>query len=110
MKTKKGKKEWYVSKVMIAFIITPIVSIIETATILSRGELETAIPIAGSFILDVIIAAISIYAIMTIRDRNKQNGNNRQPSGKSRLALDISGWLLVALAVKTILICVFYLH
>ena len=110
MRTKKErKKRFYFSKVMMAFIITPIVSIIETIVILNKGELETLMPIIGLCFLDIVIAAISIWAIITINNRNRENGNNRQPSGKSRLALDISGWLLVALATKEVLLCLFYL-
>ena len=101
------KKESYFSKEMWPFIITTMVSWVET--IVLKGEksfLEDPKSITMA-VFDLVITGLSIWIIKTIWDRNKENGRDkRTPSGKSREALNITAWLLIVMAVKTIICCI----
>ena len=110
-KDKEGKTRGikYLSPIMISYVLILIASIVETI-VLSTAK-ETAIAtIVTMVIFDIIIAIIAITAITTIYERNKENYNNRHPSGKSRTALNITGCLLIALAIKTIVITITFLR
>ena len=91
----------YLSPIMIAYIAIIIATILETIMLAPQ---MTAISIIGMVVFDLITAGTSVYAIIIIYKRNMENAHSHQASGKSREALNITGWLLLSITMQTIIV------
>ena len=107
MRRRKRTTEWHFSKEMWPLIIVTIVSWIETFVLKGEKSLFEDPKILTMRFFDLVISALSIWVIVIIWKRNKENRRDgHTPTGRSREALKITGWLLIAMAAKTIAYCI----
>ena len=104
----KRRRKNYFSKEMVPLIICPFSFGTQTYAFIKEGEKSVLEDIIAMVVFDLIILGLSIWVIKTIWDRNEENQRNKdRPSGKSRIALIRTGWLLIAIIAKIFLLCCF---
>lgn len=105
-KLRDAKLGKYLSPIMVAYIAVIATSIIETIVLAPK---MTDPSIVGMVVFDTITLGLSVYAIIIIYKRNIENARNHQASGKSRKALNTTGWLLLSIAMKSVIVILSYM-